>query len=231
MATQWNYILNGQTLGPVPEDQLKGMLAAGTLKADDLVWREGMTGWLAIKQVPELMSPNFQAFNPAPGVAANNPYAAPKAELHGAVMGNPASTGISPTVVELLRQTKPWARLLAVLGFIGIGFLLLGSFAMLALGSSLGQGLPAGFGIGMMVAYMFMAGIQLPAVIFLNRYASRIGTLVNSNTSEDLERALAAQKSFWRYLGILTLIILCIYVLIILLAIIGGVVGMSGLFK
>jgi len=228
MASQWNYVQNGQSLGPVPEEQLKAMLASGVLKWDDLVWRDGMAGWLAAKQIPELaalpaaMAPPPIALNRPEPVAAS-PYAAPRAETYSA-----HPSGVSPSIVELLRQTKPWVRLLAVLGFIGIGLMLLGSFAMLALGSTLGKGLPIGFGFGMMLAYMLMAGIQLPAVLFLNRYASRIASLVNSNSPSDLEEALAAQKSFWRYIGILTLILLCLYALIIVVVIIAGVAGFAG---
>jgi len=64
-------------------------------------------------------------------------------------------------------------------------------------------------------------------VIFLNRYASRIGNLVNSNHPGDLEEALAAQKSFWRYLGILTLAMICLYALFVVIVIIVGVAGIS----
>ncbi|MDP2877579.1 MAG: DUF4339 domain-containing protein [Holophaga sp.] len=234
MASQWNYVQNGQSLGPVPEEHLKAMLASGALKWDDLVWRDGMSGWLAAKQIPELAavpapiaSPRPEPVAPAPYAAAN-PYAAPQAEVYGARMSGASQGQVSPSIVALLRQTKPWVRLLAVLGFIGIGLMLVGSFAMLALGSSFGKGLPAGFGFGMMLAYMLMAGIQLPAVLFLNRYASRIASLVNSNSPSDLEEALSAQKSFWRYIGILTLILLCIYALIFVVMIIAGVAGFAG---
>jgi hypothetical protein len=33
---------------------------------------------------------------------------------------------------------------------------------------------------------------------------------------------LVAQKSFWRYIGILTLIVMCIYILIIVFAVAGA---------
>jgi len=213
MASPWNYLQNGQTLGPIPEEQLKAMLVAGTLKGDDLVWREGMTGWTAAKQCPELATFSL----PAP---ASNPY--------GASVGSAASAETSLAVVNLLRQTKPWVRLLAVLGFIGIAFMLLASVSMLALGSFAGNNLPAGLGIAMMLGYLVVAGIQLPAVIFLNRYASRIGALVNSNAPADLEAAISAQKSFWRYLGILILIMLCLNILVLLIAVLVGIAGMGG---
>lgn len=217
MANQWNYVQDGQSVGPIPEEQLKALLAAGRLSWEDLVWCDGMTAWTAAREVPALAPPLrepppllIQLDEPAGRVPPSNPYVPPPATL-------PAAVPLE--VVEALRQTKPWARLLAVLGFIGIGFMVLASLVMLAVGSSLGHGLPRGFGVGMMLVYLFMAGLQLPAALFLNRYASRIGDLLSSQAPGDLQEALVAQKSFWRYLGILTLIVLCLYVVLIAFAV------------
>src|SRR5512140_3014272 len=54
MANQWNYVQNGQSLGPIPEEQLKAMLVAGRLSWADLVWCDGMTAWTAARQEPAL---------------------------------------------------------------------------------------------------------------------------------------------------------------------------------
>jgi hypothetical protein len=167
---------------------------------------------------------------PPPDFSASpNPYSTPRAELDGSRQGDAASSAVSPAIVEMLRQTKPWARFLAVLGFIGICFMVIASFAMLAVGSTLGRGLPAGLGVGMMLVYLVMAGIQLPAALYLNRYASRIGKLVESHDSRDLEDALAAQKSFWRYIGILSLILMCFYLLVFVAVVVAGVAGFHGM--
>jgi len=229
MANQWNYIQNGQSLGPIPEEQLKAMLAAGSLSWEDLVWCAGMAAWTPAGQVTALtpvprepQPPLFELDEPASRTPPLNPYAPPQADLREVRPGATLQAAVPFEVVEALRQTKPWARLLAVLGFIGIGFMVLASLAMLAFESSMKIGLPRGFGVGMMVVYLFMAGIQLPAALFLNRYASRIGDLLDSQAPSDLQEALVAQKSFWRYIGILTLIVMCIYVLIIAFAVVGA---------
>lgn len=39
------YSVNGQQAGPVSEEQLRQMVTTGSLKADTLVWREGMGEW------------------------------------------------------------------------------------------------------------------------------------------------------------------------------------------
>src|SRR5688572_21693837 len=45
----WFYALGGQQQGPVDDDQLDSLLAAGTLTAETLVWREGMAGWQPLR--------------------------------------------------------------------------------------------------------------------------------------------------------------------------------------
>ena len=39
------YAVNGQQTGPVTEEQLRGMVTAGSIPADTLIWREGMPQW------------------------------------------------------------------------------------------------------------------------------------------------------------------------------------------
>ncbi|GAA4544026.1 SPFH domain-containing protein [Amycolatopsis samaneae] len=53
-AEQWFLGANGQQLGPFDRAQLGRQVAGGTLRADTLVWRAGMAGWLPAQQVPEV---------------------------------------------------------------------------------------------------------------------------------------------------------------------------------
>ena len=41
----WFYASNGQQQGPFPEAQLRDLITRGTVRADTLVWSEGMAGW------------------------------------------------------------------------------------------------------------------------------------------------------------------------------------------
>lgn len=42
----WYYAREGRQVGPVDEAELRSQIAAGVVRADTLVWREGMAGWL-----------------------------------------------------------------------------------------------------------------------------------------------------------------------------------------
>src|SRR5262245_3932195 len=41
----WYYAREGRQVGPVSEEDLTAQAAAGVVRADTLVWREGMAGW------------------------------------------------------------------------------------------------------------------------------------------------------------------------------------------
>ncbi len=51
---QWYYSKNGTQLGPVEESELRAKLGSGEISAADLVWRDGMSDWLAAARVAEL---------------------------------------------------------------------------------------------------------------------------------------------------------------------------------
>lgn len=52
----WFYAANGQQQGPFPEAQLRELITRGTVRADTLVWSEGMAGWQKVAEIPGLMS-------------------------------------------------------------------------------------------------------------------------------------------------------------------------------
>ena len=55
-SRSWFYAANGQQQGPFPEEQLRDLIARGTVRADTLVWSEGMAGWQKVAEIPGLMS-------------------------------------------------------------------------------------------------------------------------------------------------------------------------------
>jgi hypothetical protein len=52
----WFFAAQGQQQGPVPELQFRGLIAAGTVTAETLVWSEGMTDWRKAGDIPGLLS-------------------------------------------------------------------------------------------------------------------------------------------------------------------------------
>lgn len=51
----WFYASDGQQQGPYPEAQLRDLIARGTVRADTLVWTDGMAGWQQAGQIPGMV--------------------------------------------------------------------------------------------------------------------------------------------------------------------------------
>lgn len=66
MDDQWFYSQNGNQSGPVSMENLRQMAAAGQLAPGDMVWREGMPGWVAAGTLSSVFPPRASAPPPFP---------------------------------------------------------------------------------------------------------------------------------------------------------------------
>ena len=153
-----------------------------------------------------------------------NPYSTPAANLYGSTTGGSADA-VSPTTIAMLAGTKPWVRFFSVLMWISVGLMLLAAAVMIVL-STIGaaKSLSSGpFGGKQLIVFAVVYGILAFVYIFpaikLWKYANRIGSLGATRSVTDLDAALNEQRSFWKFAGVMTIILISMY----LVAIIGFV--------
>ena len=122
-------------------------------------------------------------------------------------------------IMKSLRATKPWTRLLSILGFIGTGLTVL-----MGLGIMVGENFfpvppeaPPLVYLG--IFYILTSVFYLVPSIWLSKYSSAIDSFLKGGDSLQLGKAIAYQKSFWKFVGILTLVFIVIAILGILAAI------------
>lgn len=122
-------------------------------------------------------------------------------------------------IMNSLRATKPWTRLLSILGFIGTGLTVL-----LGLGIILGKDFlpvspkaPPLIFLG--VFYILTSVLYLIPSIWLSKYSSAIASFLKAGDSVQLGNAMAYQKSFWKFVGILVLVSIVFAILGIIAAI------------
>ena len=134
--------------------------------------------------------------------------------------GSPYQQGMwqPPTtqIPEILRQPKPWVRFLSILGFIMSALMVVGGALLGLLGVVSGR---ADF-LLLVIIYPLCGLLYFIPCVFLHRYASRISDFLSSGQPGDLEDALEAQKSFWKFMGVLSLVVLCCYAVIFAIAIV-----------
>jgi len=162
-------------------------------------------------------------FSDAPAVPSPVPHPNPPSPT-------PGGPGISPRTSEALRRTRPWVMFMSILMWVGVGFMLIGGVFMLfagVAGSAFGEtGLPEGvMFVVLAMVYGLMAFLYIFPAIFLWRYASRIGRMLSTASVSELEGALEAQKSFWKFIGIMTIVVMAFYAVMAGGMIIAGIIG------
>jgi hypothetical protein len=150
-----------------------------------------------------------------------NPYNPPMSAIDGPA-GVSSPFEVPRSVIDLLAQTRPWVKLLAVMFIISLGLMVL--FGLAAAAGAL-KAVPGGGGALALFPIAIVIAIYVPPVLYMWRYVKGIRRLQDGGGIGALEEALGSQKSFWKYIGVLTLILICIYALFIVIALATGVLG------
>jgi hypothetical protein len=158
-----------------------------------------------------------------PGLSADNYPGAPPAY---AAAPNGA---VSEAAVELLRQTRPWVILLSVFAFIGsAAMVLIGIFV--AGFAAIGPVSKAPMAI-LGLVYLPLGLLYVYPGVKLWSYGAAIQRLAGSRSVADLEDALSQQKSFWKFSGVASIVVLVIYAIAIVAGIVVGAAAAFGMAK
>jgi uncharacterized membrane protein len=119
---------------------------------------------------------------------------------------------IIPETEVLLDETRKWAKFLAVLGFIFCGLMILlgvvSAFALDTISPEVSQVLnPVVF----LLFYIVMTMVYFFPCLYLYRFAERTKKAINTKKAEFLTGSFDSLRDCFRFLGILSIIILVLY--------------------
>ncbi len=159
----------------------------------------------------------------------NHPYRPPASEVGGPSSGlsGEGAGSITPGIIEALRQTRPWVLFIAVMILIACGLMLLIGVVTMMAGSFLAtEASPVG-GLAIGLVYLVMAALYLYPAIRLLKYSAAIKRIGDADSAHEVEQALIQQQAFWRFIGIVTLVLIGFYILMFGVLIIAGIAGMA----
>lgn len=124
---------------------------------------------------------------------------------------------------EFLKETAKWTKFLAILGFIGVGFMVLGSISILFASSSFmsNDAFPFGGRIFMMLLYLAFAVLYYFPISYLYQFSENTKKAIENNDNNAIRDAFEFLKSHYKFMGILTIVVLALYAVILLFALIG----------
>ena len=139
---------------------------------------------------------------------------------------------IDPISKNHLSSTASWAKFLAIMGFIACGLIvLMGIFAgsLFERYSSRSEGFDRdgmigarGFGAVAAVFYILLAVLYFFPCLFLFNFASKMKSALLSNDQDILNTSFQNLKKTFRYVGVLTIIVIAFYIIILMLALVAG---------
>ena len=125
---------------------------------------------------------------------------------------------------EFLKETAKWTKFLSILGFVGIGLMVLGSLVMLFAPSSLMSNgdFPFGGKIFMMLLYLAFAVLYYFPISYLYQFSENTKKAIENNDNNAIRDAFEFLKSHYKFMGILTIILLAFYAIMIFIGLIGA---------
>lgn len=125
---------------------------------------------------------------------------------------NNSQLTVSPLASGYLNETGKWGKFLAIVGFCVIGLIvMIGLFAG-TIFSSMGEALPfPGFLMGLI--YVAVGLLYFFPVYYLFKFSNQVRTALINKNSQQLDSAFENLKSHYKFIGILMIITLSMYVL------------------
>lgn len=134
---------------------------------------------------------------------------------------------ITEEMKSILSETAKWAKLLAIVAFIMFGFMILMgitlfiSFASIPENSILVQSFYQGIGMFGAFFFIIIAIIMLIPYLYLYRFSIKMQTAIRDNNEEFLLKSFQNHKSFYKFIGIFTIIMLVINIIPFIFAMLG----------
>lgn len=122
--------------------------------------------------------------------------------------------------ITYLTEIRKWAHFLSIMGFISIGLMVIGSlfvglaFSSLPIGN---QDIPFP-GTGFAFFYLLFALLYFFPVYYLYQFSVKMKTALLEKSESYLETSFMFLKSNFKFVGILTIVMLALYSIILLVA-------------
>lgn len=124
----------------------------------------------------------------------------------------------SEEILKNLNTTQKWAKFLAILGFIGVGIMFIAGIVVTLMGGALGflaEATPSPMVFGSLgLVYVALAVLYFFPLLYLWRFASNVKNTIVYNAQNFAEKAFFNLMAHYRFVGILMIVLMSLYLLI-----------------
>jgi uncharacterized oligopeptide transporter (OPT) family protein len=132
---------------------------------------------------------------------------------------------VSKESIAYLNETRKWTMFFSILGFVFIGLMAIAAIGMLTAGL-IGSSFSGFGGTGLFsilfFLYIIIGVLYLFPVLYLLKFSTNMKSALEGLNSNNLTVAFQNLKSHMKFVGILTIVMIALYILIIFVAILVG---------
>lgn len=133
---------------------------------------------------------------------------------------------------EGLKVAASWSMGLAILGFIGVGFMVLAGIAMLGASSFIGDSLTGAFPFPFWILslfYLVIAALYFFPLLYLYQFSSRMKRALLYNEQQALTESCVNLGKHYKFLGIMMIALMVLYFIMIIAMMAFGMTAAKGL--
>lgn len=136
---------------------------------------------------------------------------------------------LSENAINYLKTTAKWVKFLCILSFISFGFLLVGAIFTIITSIFIGNNSTFPFPFALIgIFYLVLIGIMIVPTIYLFKFATKAQKIVILRDAHETEEAFRYLMSYYRFMGIFTIVIFGFYLLALIVGVLLG--GFGSLF-
>jgi hypothetical protein len=142
---------------------------------------------------------------------------------------SPRVLQVNDVVKDYLLETAKWAKLLAIVGFVSLGLMVIMGLSMGTIIGTLAAMSPeaaeiSGLGGGFFaILYIGMALIYFVPIKYLYDFSSKVKKAIQITDQNLFNEAMMKLKSHYKFIGILMLIMIILYVGMFVMMLIAGI--------
>ena len=143
------------------------------------------------------------------------------------------SLSIDPLTKAHLNDTARWAMFLAISGMVVLVLMVVFAFLTATIWTDNnsfrftvdgreGEQLSTAMRIGYLIGMLIVAVLAFFPLLFLLQFANKLRTALSANQQGELNTAFLNLKKYFRYVGVILIIVLTFYALVLIMAVIFG---------
>jgi hypothetical protein len=121
--------------------------------------------------------------------------------------------------IVYLNEIRKWAKFLSILGFIGVGIIVLLALSIGSIMNLISALSPTPLPVSpffLTVFYLLIALLYFFPVLFLYRFSTKMKIALEERNETELTDSFSNLKSMFKFMGVMAIVILSIYLLIVI---------------